>query len=199
MFSWFSAFVTPFVSAFGGTFWHDTMVMIIPPTEIPIDVSYVPDPEYKALIIGLTFGTPREYDPSTGEVGAEMLSDDVGIYHATEKYMDWHWDPFVESILKTNPYPQLIWASKDRPYVLRIINKTGKYVWADATFWAIKFPSKVRCPIYGECDPEELFERYMRGIAHFFVSYEHLSRDTLSPEALKEISSMVISKLKSKG
>ena len=170
MFSLMQTFVAPFVISFGGSFWHDTMEFIIPPSEIPIDVSYIPDPTYKALIIGLTFGVPREFDPSTGTIGPEIISTDIGIYHAEPGYMDWHWDPFVESILKTNPYPQLLWASKERPYELRIVNNTGKYIWAEATFWAVKFPKKIPCPLYGECDPEELFKRYMRGVASMLIA-----------------------------
>lgn len=170
MFSLLQAFVSPFVIAFGGTFWHDTIEMIIPPTNAPIDVSYVPDPNFKSLIIGLTFGTPREYDPATGEVGAEILSSDVGVYHAEMGYIDWHWDSFVESILKTNPYPQLLWASNENPYQVRIVNNTGKYIWSEVTFWAVKFPKKVVCPLYGDCDPEFLFKEYMKGIASFFLA-----------------------------
>jgi len=170
MFSLLQAFVAPFVISFGGSFFHDTIEMVIPPTEVPIDISYIPDPTYKVLVIGLTFGTPREFDPDTGTIGPEIISTDVGVYHGEPGYMDWHWDPLVESIIKTNPYPQLLWSSKERPYELRIINKTGKYIWSEMTFWAVKFPKKVSCPLHGECDPEELFKRYMRGVASLFIA-----------------------------
>ena len=170
MFSWFQAFVAPFVIAYGGVFWHDTIVMVIPPTDIPIDISYVPDPKTKCLVIGLTFGAPREYDPDTGGVGPEILTPEAGVYHRQEGYMQWHWDPLVESVLKTNPYPQLLWCSSDRPYDLRVVNKTGKYILVDITFWVIKFPKKVPCQIWGECDPEELFRRYMEGVTAFFTA-----------------------------
>ena len=180
MFSWLQAFVAPFVIAHGGSFWHDTIALVIPPTEIPIDISYVPDPKFKSLIIGLTFGTPREYDPSTGTIGPELVSTDVGIYHAQASYMDWHWDPFVESILRTNPYPQLLWSSHERPYQLRIVNYTSNYVWVEATFWVIKFPRKVHCPIYGECDPEDLFKKYMSGITKLFVAINEVEATSLA-------------------
>lgn len=170
MFSLLQAFVAPFVISFGGSFWHDTIEMVIPPTDVPIDISYVPDENFKSLIIGLTFGKVREFDPATGTIGPEVLSTDVGVYHKQEGYMDWHWDPFVESILKTNPYPQLLWSSRERPYELRVINKTGKYIWSEITFWAVKFPKKVSCPLHGECDPEELFKRYMQGVASLFIA-----------------------------
>lgn len=192
MFSWLQTFVAPFVSAFKGMFWHDTIVMVIPPTDIPIDISYVPDPNYKALIIGLTFGVPREYDVTTGEIGAEILSDDVGIYHATENYMDWHWDPFVESILKTNPYPQLLWASKERPYILRVVNKTGKYIWTEVTFWAIKFPARIHCPIYGECDPEELFNKYMKSITSIIMFGGAMIKDVMSNKNIGKAKEFIV-------
>ena len=96
VFGWMQSFVAPFVTAYKGMFWHDTIEMIIPPSDVPIDISYIPDPKYKSLIIGLTFGTPREFDISTGAIGPEVYSTDVGIFHSTEGYMDWHWDPCVE-------------------------------------------------------------------------------------------------------
>ncbi len=174
LFSWLQAFVAPFVVAHRGTFWHDTVALVIPPSEVPIDISYIPDPEYKSMVIGLTFGTPHEYDPSTGTVGPEIISTDAGVYHSTRDWMDWHWDPFVESILKTNPYPQLLWASREKPYHLRVINRTGKYIWAEVTFWVIKFPKRIPCPFWGECDPEDLFRRYMDGVVKLFTAISAL-------------------------
>ena len=187
MFSWMQSFVAPFVAAFGGTFWHDTIELVIPPTEVPIDISYVPDPKFKTLIIGLTFGTPREYDPATGTIGPEIVSSDVGIWHRASGWMDWHWDPFVESILKTNPYPQLGWVSSDRPYELRVVNNTGGYIWAEATFWVVKFPEKIYCPIWGECDPEDLFKRYMSGVTYLFTVFSAFGAERML-SALRAIS-----------
>jgi len=154
--------------------------MIIPPTDVPIDILYVPDPNVKTLIVGLTFGTPREYDPDTGTVGPEVLSPDIGVYHSQEGYMLWHWDPFVESILNTNPYPQLLWSSRERPYELRAVNRTGKYVYVDATFWLIKFPKAIYCPIYGECDPEDLFRKYMAGVTNLLIALEKVGVERIA-------------------
>jgi len=53
---------------------------------------------------------------------------------------------------------------------VRIVNNTGKYIWSEVTFWAVKFPKKVVCPLYGDCDPEFLFKEYMKGIANFFLA-----------------------------
>lgn len=159
-----------FVDGIGLIVLHNTISLVIPPTKIPIDVSYIPDPNFKCLIIGLTFGKVYEFNIETEEIGPEIQTVYAGIWHAQEGYMDWHWDPFVESILKTNPYPQLVWSSRDRPYELRIVNKTDKYLWCEATFWVVKFPRRVYCPIYGECDPEDLFRRYMQGICTFFLA-----------------------------
>jgi len=105
------------------------------------------------------------------ETGNLVAGESPFITHnSTSGYMDWHWDPFVESILKTNPYPQLLWASKEKPYYLRVVNKTNKYVHVEATFWAIKFPKTVPCPIYGECDPEDLFAKYMQGVTELLIA-----------------------------
>ena len=170
MFGWLQAFVEPFVEALGGVFWHDTDLLIIPPTTTPIYATYVPEPRTKALIIGVTFGTPREYDPSTGTFGAEIESMDIGFWHATRGKMDWHWDPLVKSILMTNPYPQLIWCDASKPYELLIVNNTSTTVAIDATFWIIRFPKRVWCPVLERyCDPEELWNRYMSGIVQYFV------------------------------
>ena len=164
MFAWMQTLVAPFVIACKGRFYHDTITMVIPPTEAPIDISYIPDPKFKTLVIGLTFGTPMEYDPDTGTVGPEILTADAGVYHSAPDYMDLHWDPFVESILKTNPYPQLLWSSTEKPYFLRIVNRTDKYIWCDVTFWIIKFPRTVDHPVYGSGDPEEIFRKYMEDV-----------------------------------
>jgi len=193
-FSWLQTFIAPFVAAFKGMFWHDTIALIIPPTEVPIDISYIPDPEFKALIIGLTFGTPREYDPATGTIGSEFYTTDVGIWHSTPGYMDWHWDPFVESIIKTNPYPQLLWASRERPYYLRVVNRTAKHIWVEATFWAIKFPRTVPCPVWGVCDPEDLFLKYMQGVTGVFVA-----ASKVGPEKMIEVMERLAEEEEEKG
>jgi len=90
--------------------------------------------------------------------------------------MEWYWDPFVESlgVGARFVYPQLLWSSKEKPYELRIVNKTDKYIWIDATFWLIKFPKTVPCPLYGECDPEDLFQKYMSGVAALLIALNHV-------------------------
>ncbi|RLG82536.1 MAG: hypothetical protein DRO09_00130 [Thermoprotei archaeon] len=167
MFSWLSAFVAPFVAALGGEFWHSTMTLVIPPTPAPIDVSYIPDPDSKCLVIGLTFGDAYEYDPDTGTIGPEIYTPSAGVYHSCRGWMAWHWDPFVKSILMTNPYPQLGWCSSESPYMLRIVNGTDKYIWCDVTFWLVKFPLTVH--LYGrDYDPEQLFKAYMESVVAYF-------------------------------
>ena len=163
--------VVAFVEAVGGVFWHDTLIYIIPPTVgNPIYATYVPAPDTKVMVIGLTFGRPREYDPSTDTIGPEILSGDIGVWHATRERMDWHWDPMVESIIENRPYPQLIWCDASKPYELLIVNDTDKTVWLDVTFWVIRFPKRVWCPVFERyCDPEELWEAYMKGIVIDYV------------------------------
>ena len=182
MFSWMQSFIAPFVSAVGGMFWHDSITLVLGPTSIPIDISYLPDPKFKSLIIGLTFGDVYEYDPDTGTIGPEILSPDIGVYHACKGWMDWHWDPFVKSILRTNPYPQLGWCSRENPYILRIVNNTDKYIWSDITFWVIKFPIRVRF-LGREWDPEDLFNRYMRYVMTLYYRFgevlERVPREVL--------------------
>lgn len=188
--------IAAFVEAVGGRFWHDTMAMVLPPLPFPIDISYVPSKDFKTLIIGLTFGDVLIYEPDTHRFRRPTddeipMLNNVGIYHRSEPWMDWHWDPAVKSIIGIGVYPQLGFASKDRPYELRIVNKTPLYVYMDATFWLVKFPNEVYCPIYGEgekCDVEFLFKRYMQGIVKAYVLCNRLVDEVLKkPEDVDKL------------
>ena len=163
--------VVAFVESLGGLFWHDTPYYIIPPTGgSPIYATYIPDPATKVLVIGLTFGDVLEYDPVTDTFGAEVRSPKIGVWHGTRGEMMWHWDPALKSILKTNPYPQLLWCDVSKPYELLIVNDTDITVWMDVTFWVVKFPKRVMCPVLNRyCDPEELWNIYMKGIVVDYV------------------------------
>jgi len=170
MFSWFVPEVAAFVKANGGLFWHDTIVMLIPPLgDRFIDISYIPARDRKSLIIGLTFGKDDLliYDPVTGTYRRPNTDDmpklaSVGIWHRCVPWMDWHWDPFVDSLLGVGVYPQLGFASPEKPYELRVVNKTDLFVWANVTFWAINFPYQSICPITGErIDIEECYDKFM--------------------------------------
>ena len=163
--------VVAFVDTVGGLFWHDTLVYVIPPTAgTPIYATYIPDPATKVLVIGLTFGDVLEYDPATGEFGPEIRSHKIGIWHACKGRMMWHWDPALKSIFMTNPYPQLLWCDVGKPYELLIVNDTDKTVWMDVTFWVVRFPKRVWCPVLNRyCDPEELWNAYMKGIVVDYV------------------------------
>jgi len=175
--------VTAFVEDVGGLFWHYTIGLAIPPTTTPIYATYVPDPKTKALIIGLTFGDVYEYDPVTRTFGPEVRNVDIGVYHSCAQKMEWHWDPFVKSILFVMPYPQLIWCDASRPYEILIVNRTDKCVWADATFWMIKFPRRVLCPVLGTyCDPEELWKYYMKGIVIDYIRKGVEAERSIAPE-----------------
>jgi hypothetical protein len=173
-FSWFAEPVVEFAAAFRGVFWHDTWAVVVPPLPHPFDMNYVPSKDFKTLVIGLTFGRVLVLDPSTNtwreptptEYAAKLTR--VGVYHRCAEWMDWHWDPFVNSLGIDGRfvYPQLGFASASKPYELRVVNPTDLIVFADATFWVIKFPNEIDCPIWGgergKCDVEELFWRYMR-------------------------------------
>jgi len=183
-FSWFQAFIYPFVVFAKGQFAHDTIAMVIPPrSQMPpegyIDVSYVPSRDRKALIIGLKFGKARQFDSETGTIGQEIIATDIGVWHATPGYMVWHWDPFVESIIELPVYPQAFFVSTEKPYILRIVNNRDIYVWGDATFYYIEFPKTIYCPLYGSCDPEELFYKYMSGVVALFVAANHVGVNKL--------------------
>ncbi|RLI46537.1 hypothetical protein DRO69_02835 [Candidatus Bathyarchaeota archaeon] len=116
-----------------------------------------------------------EYDGEVIDIETETHNFVAGRYpfithNSTRGKMDWHWDPFVKSILMTNPYPQLIWCDASKPYELLIVNNTSTTVAIDVTFWVIRFPKRTWCPVLGRyCDPEELWNKYMNGIVEFFV------------------------------
>ena len=168
MFSWLQTFIYPFTIVAKGMFNHDTVAMVIPdkdhiPPEGYIDVTYIPVKGKKSLIIGLKLGRSREYNPATGLTGPEILTFDAGIWHSTPDYMVWHWDPLVESIIELPVYPQAFFVSTEKPYYLRLVNNTDKYIWIDATFYYIEFPRAVR--ILGRSvDVEDAFHTYMNGI-----------------------------------
>ena len=173
-FSWFAEPIVEFATAFGGMFWHDTWAMVIPPLPSPIDMSYVPSKDFKTLVVGLTFGKVLVLDTATGRWD-EPTPDEyatklpkIGIFHRCVEWMDWHWDPLVNSLGFDGRfvYPQLGFATYSKPYELRVVNPTDLTVFCDVTFWVIKFPNEVECAIWGDerrkCDVEELFWRYMR-------------------------------------
>ena len=174
-FAWILGPVAEFATAFRGVFWHDTWAMVIPPLPHPLDLSYVPSKDFKTLIVGLTFGKVLVWDEAAGAWReptpteyAEKLTR-VGIYHRCGDWMDWHWDPLIGSIGMDGRfvYPQLGFATIHKPYELRAVNPTDLTVFIDATFWVIRFPNEVECPVWAEapgakCDVEELFWRYMR-------------------------------------
>lgn len=203
-FSWFIDKVAAFATAFEGKFWHDTLVMIIPPLSQPIDVTYVPSKDLKTLIIGLTFGDILIYEPDTNTYRRPTdneipLLKDAGIYHRSEPWMEWHWDPLVKSISSFGVYPQLGFTTVDRPYELRIVNRTPFFIYTDATFWLIKFPNEVYCPIYGEenvkCDVEFLFKKYMEGIVRLHVFYNKLIEELIKrPEDVIELMKVLFKK-----
>jgi len=181
-FSWFIDAVAEFTVAFHGVFWHDTWSVVVPPLSQPFDLNYVPSKDFKVLVIGLTFGKILVLDPSTNTWReptpteyATKLSK-IGVYHRCSDWMDWHWDPFVNSLGVDGRfiYPQLGFASASNPYELRIVNPTDLIVYSDVTFWVIKFPNEIDCPIWGnekgKCDVEELFRKYMLSRAIHYMA-----------------------------
>lgn len=198
-FSWFIDKVAAFAVAFGGRFWHDTLAMIIPPLPSPIDVSYVPSKDFKTLVIGLTFGDVLIYEPDKNAFRRPTdneipLLKNAGVYHRSEPWMEWHWDPFVKSIVGFGVYPQLGFSTVERPYELRLVNRTPFFLYTDATFWLIKFPNEVYCPIYNtRCDVEFLFKKYMEGVVRLHVFYNKLLEETIKkPEDVTEFAIKIL-------
>ena len=167
-FSWFVDAVAEFAIAFNGVFWHDTWAVVVPPLPTPIDLLYVPSPDFKALVVGLTFGKVLVLDHRLGE-WREPTPDEyielskVGVYHRCGEWMEWHWDPAVASlgIGGRFVYPQLGFVSRSNPYELRLVNRSSLTVFMDVTFWVIRFPNEVE--VMGRrYDIEELFKAYMK-------------------------------------
>jgi len=172
-FSWFIDSVTEFAVSFNGVFWHDTWSITLPPLSKPIDLYYVPSKDFKALIIGLTFGKVLILDQATGKWNEPTPNEyiklsNVGVFHRCGEWMEWHWDPLVNSLGVDGRfiYPQLGFATPSKPYELRVINNTDLIIFTDVTFWVIRFPNEVECPIWGDekkkCDVEDLFWKFMR-------------------------------------
>jgi len=173
-FSWFVEPVTEFAAAFKGVFWHDTISLVIPPLPKPFDVYYVPSKDFKSLIVGLTFGRALVLDVATNAWREPTPNEyvdklpKIGVFHRCVDWMDWHWDPLVDSLGIGGKfvYPQLGFATYEKPYELRLVNPTDLIVFMDATFWVVRFPREVECPIWGDekavCDVEELFWRFMK-------------------------------------
>lgn len=180
-FSWLIDAVVEFAVAFRGVFLHDTWALVVPPLSQPFDAVYVPR-DFKALVIGLTFGKVLVLDPSTNTwrepTPTEYVTklSRVGVYHRCGDWMEWHWDPIVDSIGVDGRfvYPQLGFVSTSKPYELRIANPTDLTIFIDVTFWMIRLPSDVECPLWGDskgkCDVEELFWRYMESRVMYYMA-----------------------------
>jgi len=157
MFGNLQAFVLPFIVSNGATVSSDTIGAIVPTTNIPVSVDYVPSEEYKTLIFGVSFGTPREYDTVTGTIGPEVFSTDIGVYITIPGYVDWHWIPLVDQTVNT-VHPIVGWVTNKNPLSFRLINDASTTVWFSLTFWLARFPRSV------DGDPEEKFREYMSKI-----------------------------------
>ena len=164
------ALLIPFVRAFNGVEWHDTFVVVLP----PLGNSYVPLEYYggykPALMYYIYVGDVREYDPSTGSVGAAIRTPDAGFIHEHPDYMRLHVDPFVESFIAERPYEFVAWLSPAKPHRLLMFNRTNKFIWLDVTIWIAEFPSEEVEYDGKKARLEDLFKMYMQGIASIYIN-----------------------------
>lgn len=154
---------------FNGMLYHDPIVLVIPPLgNLETDFPYYPPTDKPCLLFFLQPGGCKEYDPSTGAIGAELRTVDAGFRHWHTGYMKYHTDPFLEHFLRHNPYQFVGWVVPGKPHWLRVFNRTNKYIWFDCTVWLAEFPS-FRVILGGEeVELEEAFRTYLSGYFDFF-------------------------------
>jgi len=171
----------PFVRAFKGLLWHDTMAIIIPPLgEATIPVDYYPG-ERPAIIYYLYPGEARIYDPATGTLGNLIHSMNVGFKHEHAGWMKLHNDPLVVSFLYERPYQLVGFLGTGKAHKLYLYNSTSNFVWIDVTIWIAEFEKgREKVVIEGEeVTLEEAFDRYLRGI--FRIIY-HFGKESVEKE-----------------
>ena len=128
------------------TFWHDTMIVIIPDGGRLL-LTYKPRKGYVYLVFDLTMGRPRDHD--TGDV---LVTDDYGFWHRHGQ-MRWHWNPGVESVYEFGE-PQFLVVTEEDPLEMGFYNNSGVTVVQDITVWLF------------ECGEKHwsLVARYLRGL-----------------------------------
>lgn len=170
----------PLVFSLGGVLWHDTMVMVLPP-HFETWVEYAPTPRRAGIVFYIYLGDVREYDPETGEVGAEIRSALVGFEHEHRDYMLIHNDPMLTSLLRHNPYVFLAYTDESKPHRLYVYNRTDKYVWMDFTIWVAEFPTR-EVEVDGErVSVEEALRTYLRGIFYHFYRLGKYAERRVTP------------------
>jgi len=159
----------PLIFTFGMKRWSDTFLMIIPP-----NTSFVvreESPPGKAILnYFITYGTPRIYNPETGELGDPIISTDVGFYRMSGQ-VKWHMIPFMESIYKYGYGDATITGENLYECTVMVYNYTPYYVAIGLTTYLIEFPMEYR----------RLVLKYFRGIVNFFIKQaEEIEREYTS-------------------
>jgi hypothetical protein len=113
-------------------FYHVTQLVILPPrTDILLQWTPAEDGVVQ-IIFAITFGTPRDF--TTGET---VYTTEIGFWHRG-RGMKYHWDPLVESIVKT-VYPHVTPATKREPFEIRFYNYTNRVVMMDVSVWVFEY------------------------------------------------------------
>ena len=175
----------PFIRAFKGELWHDTISIILPPHIEMIPIEYYAA-EKPALLYYLYPGEARIYNPETGALGDEVKTMDAGFVHSHPGYMKEHHDPLVHSFLKENPYEFVGWVEPGKPHFLWMYNRTDSFIWFDLTIWVAEFPS-LEVEVAGEKrELPEVFDQYLRGIFNLFYTLGEAGVSSKLGEHLKE-------------
>jgi hypothetical protein len=121
-----------FVDGIGLILLHNTQLIILPPyTDVLLQWAPAED-NVVQLIFALTFGTPRDF--YTGET---VYTTEAGFWHRG-RGMKYHWDPLVESIMKT-VYPHVTPATKREPFEIRLYNYTSRVLAMDVSVWVFEY------------------------------------------------------------
>jgi len=146
------------------TFWHDTLMMVWPPTiPYPQSLTYRPRTGYMYLVFGMTMGKVRDF--ATGDT---LTTDDYYFEHRHGQ-MRWHKDPGVESIYDFE-YPHWLEITAEDPVEMRFYNNTGLSIIQDFSIWMF------------ECGTEQWKEHvlpYLKGHYNLFSALGKMSEEEL--------------------
>ena len=154
----------PLIFKLGLKHWRDTWVVILPPNYSAQFVST--SPKGKAILnYYIKISKPRIYNPTTGEIGDVIISDDVGGYRMST--LDkWHRFPFVESVYDEGLGDFTITGENQYECTYMMYNYTSYYVFFTVTTFIFEFPVEYVDEI----------KKYFRGIAEFFLSQAEKSQ-----------------------
>jgi len=147
----------PLIFKFGLKRWSDSAILIIPPnTSVMLREE---SPKGKGIInYYVKYGKPRIYNPSSGEIGDVIISDDVGVYRMSGQ-VKWHNIPLIESVYDEGYADFTITGENQYECTVLVYNYTSNYVIMDYTTYLFEFP----------IEHLEDIKKYFKGIADFFI------------------------------